>query len=242
MTIRHPFHEPNSRRRFLAGVGAVAVAATAGCTGTGGPGAEADADPTETPAGGTDAEGSDPGDGGADGSNAVGESCDDIRGAPTAFDPGDRAFPLLFEYPDSFEEYNAEINETESAIGAQFGHSASAKANSYPVNLTIHQHKGAIVDEAAATNWVTSFDLGELIDWSFDYEGEPVEVYENAAAGDDESAMWRFLLPAHETDGARGVIVLFQDLRSEGACLGALTEVAQALVESLRPNPDWPPE
>lgn len=203
----------------------------AGCTGgTTGPDGEGDTDDVNEPAGG---DGSDEG-----GSDPVG-SCDDIRGTPRAFDPGDRQFPLLFEYPDTFEEYNSRLNESSGSIGAQFGHADSAESASYPVNLSIHQHKNETTDEEAADNWVTTFGTSERIDWTFDYGGRSIDVYGDTASGEPSTSPWKFLLPVHESDGVRGVTVRFEDGRSESACHDAITASAQALVESLTVNPGW---
>lgn len=192
--------------------------ATAGCTG--------DADDPDGN-GGTDDDG-----------DETSGSCDDLRGTPTSFDPGDRQFPYLFEYPDTFEEYNSQINESDSGIGAQLGHVESAKSASYPVNIAVRQHKGPITDEAAATNWVTSFDSSERIDWTFTYDGEEIDVYEDRSIDDPSSSVWRFLLPARETDGVRGVHVQFMDDRDH-ACMDVLTTIARELTDSLTANPEW---
>lgn len=217
----------NSRRRFLALAGAAAATAVAGCTGS-----ADEADPNGESGDGR-------GDGGDGSGGAAGERCDGIRGPLTAFDPGDRQFPFLFEYPETFEEYNRGSNESDGAIGAQLGHVASAEANSYPVNLVIFQHTRASTDQEASHNWVTSFGASEQLDWSFTYDGEERPVYENTAFEDPESSKWNVLLPAAEGEGTHGVTVQFQDIRSDLTCMDALTTVAQSVIESLEPNPDW---
>ncbi|SEQ94286.1 hypothetical protein [Natrinema salaciae] len=230
MTTTRRSDGPNGRRRFLALVGAGAIAATAGCTGDANePDSEGTTDDDGGNGGGTD----------PDGTEAA-ASCDDLRGSPTAFDPPDRAFPYLFEYPDTFEEYNSEINESSSSIGAQFGHAESAESASYPVNVVIRQHKGATDDDAAANNWVTSFGSSDRLDWTLAYEGETIEGYELTAFDDPASAAWRFLLPAHETDGVRGVHVQFQDDRDDSPCFDEVATIARDVLESLTPNSDYP--
>lgn len=175
------FDEPNGRRRFLTLIGTAAVTAAAGCIGNGPEDSGGIDDTDESDGSGrTDAtDGSEGGDGtDTDDNEAVG-SCDDTRGTLTPFDPGDRQFPLLFEYPDTFEEYNSRLNESKSGIGAQFGHVEWAESASYPVNLMVQQLKGSIPDEEVAENWVTGFDSGELIDWTITFDGEDIEVFDH---------------------------------------------------------------
>lgn len=181
ITTPNWFDVPNGRRRFLTLIGTPAVTAGAGCLGDGPEDSGGTHDTDESDGGGrTDVtDGSEGGDGtDIDENEAVG-SCDDIRGTLTPFDPGDRQFPLLFEYPDTFEEYNSRLNESKSGIGAQFGHVEWAESASYPVNLMVQQLKGAITDEEVAENWVTGFDSGELLDWTFAFDGEDVEVFDH---------------------------------------------------------------
>lgn len=226
MTTTRRSDGPNSRRRFLALAGAAAVTATAGCTGD----ASQPSDGGETDGDGSG--GTDP-----DGTDDAG-SCDELRGSPTAFEPADRVFPYLFDYSDTFEEYNADLNEADSLIGAQLGHSASATSTSYPVNLLIQQFTGTMNGDAA-NSWVTSFGQSERLEWTFTYDGTEIDGYEITAFEDPESSVWRFLLPVDETDGVRGVHVQFQDIRDETPCLEALGAIARDLVESLRANPEW---
>lgn len=251
MTPTRRSDEPNSRRRFLALAGATTLAAAAGCLGGGdGPvdGADpGDDEPTDrsgddaTDTSGDDADG-EPADDVDDAANDASGSCENVDGPTVPFDPGDREFPLLFEYPETFEEYNAELNDTQSLAGVQLGHVASAKPNSYPVNLVLHQHKGPTTDADASTNWVTNFGNSEPLDWKFDFDGTAVEVHEDTTFDDPRASMWRFLVPVPEVEGVRGVTVQFMDDRDEYDCHDVLADVARALVESLRVNPDWSPE
>lgn len=250
MTIPPTTHLPNRRRRFLTLAGTAVLTTVAGCLGGDGP---TDGDDTGATDDGTDVrttaettaetdETEDPGADVDDAGNEAGGSCDDLRGAAVPFDPGDRGFPLLFEYPETFEEYNAELNDTQSLVGVQLGHVASAKPNSYPVNVAIYQHKGPTTDADASTNWVTNFGNSEPLDWEFDFDGTAVEVHEDTTFDDPEASMWRFLVPVPEVEGVRGVTVQFLDDRDESDCHDVLAEVARAIVESLRANPEWTPE
>ena len=241
---------PNRRRRFLTLAGTAVLTTTAGCLGGDGP---TDGNETGTTDDGADVrttaettaeadETEDPGADVDDAGNEAGGSCDDLRGAAAPFDPGDREFPLLFDHPETFEEYNGSINESPSSTGAQLGHVASAESASYPVNVAIHQHKAPITDEDAATNWVTSFETSEVADWQFDFEGAAIERHEDTRLDESTASMWRFLVPAHEAEGVRGVSVPFEDGRDESDCHDVLADVARAIVESLRANPEWTPE
>lgn len=237
--------DPSYRRRTVLLASATVLAATAGCLGD--PDEAAAADPSPSSDSESDGDGTEDAsepdsapedDASADPGGDAG-ACEDITGTMVLYDPGERDFPFLFVYPDTFEEYNAEINESPSNLGAQFGHSATA-SGTYPVNIAIYQHKAPTTDDEALTNWVTMFDMSDRIDWSFDYEGEEISVYQSDIS-DDRSRQWRFLLPAADVDGAYGVFVQFQDVRSEDSCLETITGVAQALIESLEANPDYVP-
>ncbi|UTF52931.1 hypothetical protein [Natronosalvus rutilus] len=236
-----------SRRRLLALVGLAATTALAGCTGGTD---ESDGDLGDEPDGdgdGTDGSTDDSGDANVEDENDqndesddgdVIDSCASLEGAWIPFDQGNRSFPIHFDHPDTFEQYNEGINESESGIGAQLGHVGSKESASYPVNVLVQQHKHPTDDKEATTNWVTGFGTNELIDWTFTYEGEQIDVYQSIQSS-EENRQWRFLLPAHDGDGVRGVIVQFQDDRDEEACIDGIETVATSLIESLRPNLDY---
>ncbi|MFC7215597.1 hypothetical protein ACFQO4_16095 [Saliphagus sp. GCM10025334] len=231
-----------SRRRLLALAGLVGTTALAGCTGSTDESDDGLVDDADGPTdGSSDADGQDESDGSnendQDDGNATG-SCASLEGAWIPFDQGDRSFPIHFDHPDTFEQYNEGINESESGIGAQLGHVGSKRSASYPVNVLVQQHKHPTDDEEATTNWVTGFDTNELIDWTFTYEGDQIDIYQSTQSS-EETRHWRFLLPAHDGDGARGVVVQFQDDRDEDACVDELEATATTLIESLRPNLDY---
>lgn len=213
------------------------MAALAGCASDateGADGADGDAEGTDR-----DADGSGDGsDRDADGTDGGDDPCDDLGGATVAFDQGDRSFPILFDHPDTFDQYNEELNESGNIIGAQLGHVASKRPASYPVNLLVQQHKSPITNDEAATNWVTTFETSERLDWSFTYEGEQIALYQSAQS-DETVRQWRFLLPAHDADGVRGVVVQYHDDRDEG-CIDGIEAIAVDVIESMRPNPEYP--
>lgn len=209
----------SGRRSFLAIAGGVASIALAGCLGDGSDGdVSADPQPTST-------------------SSDADTSCEGLEGPFRDYHPDGRRFPYLFSVPETFEEYNAEINESDSSIGAQFGY-VERQGGSYPVNFAIYQQKFASTDADANEMWVTTVGQSERLGWAFPYRGDSVEGYGQALEGDD-SAIWTFLLPAHETDGYRGIRVLFQDTRSEESCLETLEGIVKAVLESLSPNPGY---
>ncbi|MFC7230249.1 hypothetical protein ACFQMM_00565 [Saliphagus sp. GCM10025308] len=233
-----------SRRRLLALVGLAGTTALAGCTGGTD---ENDGDLGDEPDGDGDGDANIEGENDESDENDqneesddgdVTDSCASLEGAWILFDQGERSFPIHFDHPDTFEQYNEGINESESGIAAQLGHVASKRGASYPVNVFVHQHKRPIDDEEATTNWVTGFGTNELIDWTFTYEDEQIDVYQSTQSS-EENRQWRFLLPAHDGDGARGVIVQFTDDRDEDACIDGIETVATTLIESLRPNLDY---
>ncbi|WP_312908711.1 hypothetical protein [Natronosalvus caseinilyticus] len=233
-----------SRRRLLALVGLAGTTAFAGCTGsTDESDGELDDELDGDGDGDANVEGendeSDENDGNEESDDGdVIDSCASLEGAWIPFDQGDRSFPIHFDHPNTFERYNEGINESESGIGAQLGHVGSKRSASYPVNVLVQQHKDPTNNEEATTNWVTGFGTNERIDWTFTYEGEQIDVYQSTQSS-EENRQWRFLLPAHDGDGARGVVVQFQDDRDEDACIDELEAIAKALTESLRPNLDY---
>lgn len=219
----------NSRRGFLASVGA-AVAATTGCVGESGttdPG-EADISTDEATSGDTD-------EGGA---NAVAGDCAGMAGSSTAFDPGGRPFAYRFDYPDTFEEYN-EASTDADTVTVQLGHVASATTGSYPVNVMLYHLQA---DEEAATDWASSYGQADQLDWEFEYQGETVTGYDSSGTVGEDSGLWRLLLPAPEGSDLVGLHLQFRDTRGDASCLDRLSETAKRLAESLRPNPDWSPE
>ncbi|WP_247000093.1 hypothetical protein [Halosolutus gelatinilyticus] len=192
----------------------------------------------------TDGESADGADRDADGSGDADETdggdggpCDGLTGDFVAFDQGDRSFPILFDHPDTLEQYNEELNEGGNIVGAQLGHVASKRPTSYPVNLLVQQHKSPITDEEAATNWVTFHGQNERLDRSLAYEGEQIALYQSTYS-EETARQWRFLLPAHDGDGVRGVVVQHHDDRKEG-CIDGVEAIAVDVIESMRPNPKY---
>ncbi|QLD88804.1 hypothetical protein HWV07_07055 [Natronomonas salina] len=96
-----------------------------------------------------------------------------------------------------------------------------------------------VTDPETGENWVTGSGSADRLGWTFTYQGEPIEVYDATPYEDATAAVWRFLLPVADPEGVRPITVQFTDDRSAATCFEGLTAIAQAVIESLTPNPEW---